>query len=47
MGLTVDHIEPLQGANSCGLHVPWNLQLMSFRENSAKGNKLVVNDVFA
>lgn len=39
LGLSVDHIMPLKGANFSGLHVPWNLQLMPLAENIRKGNR--------
>jgi len=37
----VDHEVPIQGEEVCGLHVPWNLQVITQEENLKKYNKLV------
>lgn len=41
LGCDVDHMCPIAGRDVCGLHVPWNLQLLARRENQIKGNRYV------
>ncbi len=42
----VDHIIPLQHDDICGLHVPWNLRVITREENLTKSNKLPSEDLY-
>lgn len=35
----VDHIIPIHSDFVCGLHVPWNLQVLEASDNAAKGSR--------
>lgn len=40
LGLTVDHVVPINGPTVCGFHCLSNLDMLTRSENSSKGNQV-------
>lgn len=43
-GFHVDHIIPITNELVCGLHVDYNLQILTAQENLTKKNKFIQED---
>ena len=43
----VDHVIPINGKDVSGLHVPWNLQIITKEDNIKKSNKIVEDIVYS
>ena len=43
----VDHIHPLKHKELCGLHVPWNLRVITANENMRKNNLIIPEVIYA
>lgn len=41
-GLVVDHVVPLRGKTVCGLHVHYNMQLLTSKQNAEKAARLII-----
>lgn len=45
--VVVDHIVPIRGKGICGLHVPWNLQIIPRLTNALKRDRIIASEIVA